>query len=86
MMASTRPAQGGFERLLGIAVSERAAGGDDTVNQLRHWIALRTGWDNPEWFAASASGQMIQAGIKNKYGFDIQVSAADMAGQVIKRP
>jgi hypothetical protein len=28
---------------------------------------------------------MIQAGIKNKYGFDIQVSAADMAGQVIKR-
>jgi hypothetical protein len=29
---------------------------------------------------------MIQAGIKNKYGFDIQVSAADMAGQVIKRP
>jgi hypothetical protein len=23
---------------------------------------------------------MIQAGIKNKYGFDIRVSSADMAG------
>jgi hypothetical protein len=41
---------------------------------------------DPEWFAASASGQMIQAGIKNKYGFDMQVSAADMAGQILKRP
>jgi hypothetical protein len=29
---------------------------------------------------------MIQAGIKNKYGVDMQVSAADMAGQVLKRP
>jgi len=29
---------------------------------------------------------MIQAGIKNKYGFDMQVSAADMAGQILKRP
>jgi hypothetical protein len=29
---------------------------------------------------------MIQAGIKNKYGFDMQVYAADMAGQTIKRP
>jgi hypothetical protein len=29
---------------------------------------------------------MIQAGIKNKYGFDMQVSAADMADQIIKRP
>jgi hypothetical protein len=28
---------------------------------------------------------MIQAGIKNKYGFDMQVSVADMAGQIIKR-
>jgi hypothetical protein len=34
---------------------------------------------DPEWLAASASGQMSQAGIKNKYGFDMQVSAADMA-------
>jgi hypothetical protein len=41
---------------------------------------------DPEWSAASASGQMIQAGIKNKYGFDMQVSAADMAGQILKRP
>jgi len=29
---------------------------------------------------------MIQAGIKNKYGFDMQVSATDMAGQILKRP
>jgi hypothetical protein len=28
---------------------------------------------------------MIQAGIKNKYGFDMQVSVADMASQIIKR-
>jgi hypothetical protein len=28
---------------------------------------------HPEWLAASAGGQMIQAGIKNKYGFDMQV-------------
>jgi len=28
---------------------------------------------------------MIQAGIKNKYGFDMQVSAADMADQAVKR-
>jgi hypothetical protein len=41
---------------------------------------------NPEWVAASASGQMLPAGIKNKYGFDMQVSAADMAGQILKRP
>jgi hypothetical protein len=42
-------------------------------------------WGNPEWLAASASGQMIQDGIENKYGFDMQVSAPDMADHVIKR-
>jgi hypothetical protein len=28
---------------------------------------------------------MIQADIENKYGLDIQISAADMADNVIKR-
>jgi hypothetical protein len=42
-------------------------------------------WGSPEWFAASAGRQMIQTGIKNKYGFDMQVSAPDMADHVIKR-
>jgi hypothetical protein len=28
---------------------------------------------------------MIHGGIKNKYGFDMQVSALDMADQTIKR-
>jgi hypothetical protein len=28
---------------------------------------------------------MIQTGIENKYGLDIEVSAADMAGQAVKR-
>jgi len=38
-----------------------------------------------EWFAASAGRQMIQTGIENKYGLDIEVSAADMANQSVKR-
>jgi len=42
-------------------------------------------WGNPKWFAASAGGQMIHAGIKNKYGFDMQVSVLDMADHAIKR-
>jgi hypothetical protein len=42
-------------------------------------------WGSPEWFAASAGGQMIHGGTKNKYGFDMQVSAPDMADHVIKR-
>jgi hypothetical protein len=29
---------------------------------------------------------MIQDAIENKYDFDIQVSATDMAGRVIKQP
>jgi hypothetical protein len=40
---------------------------------------------SPEWFAASAGRQMIQTGIENKYGFDIEVSVADMADQAVKR-
>jgi hypothetical protein len=28
---------------------------------------------------------MIQTGIENKYGFDIEVSVADMADQAVKR-
>jgi hypothetical protein len=28
---------------------------------------------------------MIQTGIENKYGLDIEVSAADMADQAVKR-
>jgi hypothetical protein len=40
---------------------------------------------SPEWFAASAGGQMIHTGIENKYGLDIEVSAADMADQAVKR-
>jgi len=28
---------------------------------------------------------MIQTGIENKYGFGIEVSAADMAGRAVKR-
>jgi len=42
-------------------------------------------WGSPEWFAASAGGQMIHAAIKNKYSFDMQVSPPDMADHAIKR-
>ena len=38
-----------------------------------------------EWFAASAGGPMIQTSLENKYGFDIEVSVADMADQADKR-
>jgi hypothetical protein len=41
---------------------------------------------NPKRIVASAGGSMIQAGIKNKYGLDIAVSAANMADQAVKRP
>jgi hypothetical protein len=41
-------------------------------------LPLKIALGSPEWCAASAAGEMIQAGIKNKYGFDMQVSAADM--------
>jgi hypothetical protein len=34
---------------------------------------------------ASAGGSMIQTAIENKYGFDIEVSAVDMADQADKR-
>jgi hypothetical protein len=33
---------------------------------------------------ASAGGSMVQAAIENKYGLDIEVSAADMADQAVK--
>jgi hypothetical protein len=29
---------------------------------------------------------MVQAAIENKYGLDIEVSAANMADQAVKRP
>ncbi len=76
--------QSRVEQLLGITVAKRATGRDHTVNKLWHLPAPSL-LGHREWFAASAGRQMIQTGIENKYGLDIEVSAADMADQSVKR-
>jgi hypothetical protein len=63
---------------------------DDPAAQERGCFCKRRGkdWDdggNPKMIAASAGGSMIQTAIENKYGFDIEVSSADMADQAVKR-
>jgi hypothetical protein len=40
---------------------------------------LNVAWAIRNGLPVSVMGQMLQAGSKNKYRFDIQVSAADMA-------
>ena len=77
--------QGHFQQLLWIAVTQCPTGRDNAIDELWHWECPLIVWGNPEWFAASAGGQMIQAGIKNKYVLDMRVSASDMANHVIKR-
>ncbi|QIO35974.1 hypothetical protein [Bradyrhizobium sp. 1(2017)] len=52
-------------------------------------FAKRRGTDRDDgaarWIVASAGGSMIQTAIENKYGLDIEVSAANMADQADKR-